>query len=238
MTNERVLVDLTLLNVAADVQADDDKASNLVELVHGKLLSDAIDAENLLRNLASTPAETYQIKQQVLRYIQPKDRYSALTSTLLKSHAFYSIIASQRHKEQDLGLRSVVNLPRTQYKKPFIPVPYERATMKCSEEDLRPISVSHQHPFVGITQIREHVNKSRENPLLVGLDIVVFEGYNPRLYADENEFLDIFRDNFTPREWAIIQSHYEYRLEEFYIRWSMKEAYTKALGLEIGRAHV
>ena len=241
MTNERVLpvVDLTLVNVAADVLSDDDKVTTrLMDLVTGPLFSDAVDAENRWHRVGAPSAETKQIQQQVLRYIQPKDRYAALTSTLLKSLAFYRFMDCQGggppKEQQYLERREVVSLPRTQYKKPYIPVPNERATMKFAEEDLWPISLSHQHPFVGIARFPDHVNKGREHPLLVGLDIVVFEGYNPRLYADEDEFLDVFRDYFTPREWRDIQAHHESRLEEFYIRWSMKEAYTKALGVGLG----
>lgn len=234
MAAARIVVDLTLLNVASDVLADDDMASMLVEQIQESLLSDAIDAENRWVGTASTLKETECIKDQVLRFLQTKDKYAAVVSVLLKSRAFYHVFESMQPEEYVVERRIVVGLPRTKHKKPYIPVPHELVSMKVSEEDLWPLSVSHQHPFVGIAHFREHVNQNRERPLLLGLDIVVFEGYNPRLYADEDEFLDVFRDYFTTREWSMIQSNRNGRLQEFYIRWSMKEAYTKALGMGMG----
>jgi phosphopantetheine--protein transferase-like protein len=69
---------------------------------------------------------------------------------------------------------------------------------------------------------------------LVGMDIVVVEEANPRLYSSEQEFIDVFCKSFTKREWALINKDPNSRLCEFYVRWSMKEAYTKALGVGMG----
>ena len=76
-------------------------------------------------------------------------------------------------------------------------------------------------------------------PVIVGLDIVTFDDeIIKRLYSSQEEFLDAFRDSFTKNEWEIgIQDptlSAANKLKEFYVRWSMKEAYTKAIGIGMG----
>jgi 4'-phosphopantetheinyl transferase len=46
--------------------------------------------------------------------------------------------------------------------------------------------------------------------------------------------MNVFREYFTKREWALINKDPDSRLCEFYVRWSMKEAYTKAIGVGMG----
>ena len=93
-------------------------------------------------------------------------------------------------------------------------------------------------------------SSSSRSGSLLGLDVVVFEArindYSPTI----TEFLEPFSGSFTMWEWERISNcrrrhtpsdHRERRaaagrsedsrLREFYLRWSMKEAYTKALGL-------
>lgn len=230
----QVTVNVTLLNIREDVENDDYKATKLVHLVLNEVLSDASPARNVLANAISTREEIATIQNQVLRYLQPKDKYASLVSMLLKSRSFH-LTHSIHGKDKP---RIVVDLPRTDYKKPFIPLLHK----KCSEhfghsiveENVFPISVSHQFPFVGIAAFSENINHGTSNSFLVGMDIVVFDEYNPRLYNNVDEFLDVFQDYFTEREWLIIQSQSANRLQEFYIRWAMKEAYTKALGLGMG----
>lgn len=238
----RLQIDLSLLDVSADVANDDTKASRLVQLVedHLSCRNATTSAENFLLGVTSTQEEVKSIQHQVLRFLQPKDKYAAWASLLLKSRAFHLVFNTEQtetNHKKELERRGVVCLPRTAYKKPYIPASRKEGATPITfeEQDLWPVSISHQHPFVGIVQFSKPVNRQRESPLLLGLDIVVFEAYNPRLYSNTEEFLEVFRDYFTPREWGIIQSQPEsFRLEEFYMRWSMKEAYTKALGVGMG----
>lgn len=252
MTYEKVLVDLTILNIAPEVSDDDEKATKLMKVVQqGELFQDARNAKTFLHSMVSNPTDNIQhIQEQILRYIKPSDKYAAFTSTLLKSRGFYRVMDKLRPKHHSPSSctkerRVVVSLPRTKYQKPYIPLSQtSKNTIICSKEDVFPLSISHQYPFVGMTQFRKFdINDNPEQqqqhlPLLVGLDIVVFEDYNPRMYSNRNEFLDVFHDSFTSREWAIIfqqeDEYKDHRLQEFYIRWSMKEAYTKALGLGLG----
>lgn len=238
VNQEQIKVNLTLLNLADSVDDDDGKANHLIRLVENEVLSEAVPAKKFLARENPTQEEIKLIQHQVLRYLQPKDKYAALASVLLKSKAFHS---TQKSSPSSTGFpgRKVVDLPRTQHKKPYIPVPeIQRSKLKYggNEEDLYPISISHQHPFVGIAQLDSmNVNYGLlESRILVGMDIVVFDDYNKRLYSNEDEFLEVFRESFTDREWSLIQAQSVDRMQEFYIRWSMKEAYTKALGVGMG----
>ena len=169
--------------------------------------------------------------------------------------------------EKQRQRRPVVQLPTTKYRKPYIPLPSgwrKDSNHLAKEEDIFSFSVSHQFPFVGFARIHHNyqtsINKGSSSssssnnnnnsfviksqaisgtmpPPIVGLDIVVFDKINPRLYSSEEEFLDVFRDQFTSDEWENSiqqQSSATIRLREFYVRWAMKEAYTKAIGVGMG----
>jgi phosphopantetheine--protein transferase-like protein len=106
------------------------------------------------------------------------------------------------------------------------------------------LSISHQFPLVGMSRVitsphhhdqQQHDQQQQEHEqdschLLVGLDIVIFDPVNTKLYQTEQEFLNVFRESFTEMEWncIMVASH---PMEEFYVRWAIKEAYTKAKGL-------
>ena len=231
--NSSIQVNLTLLNIRADVENDDSKATQLVHLILQEVLSEPCPAEKVLTNAIPTREEIEKIQNQVLKYLQPKDKYASLASLLLKSRAFHLT----HWKQNEDKPRMVVDIPRTEYKKPFIPLASkttDHSVYSILEENVFPISVSHQFPFVGIVAFQDKINHGTGNSFLLGMDIVVYDEYNPRLYNNVDEFLDVFQDYFTQREWQIIQSQSSNRLQEFYIRWSMKEAYTKALGIGMG----
>ena len=161
----------------------------------------------------------------------------ALASVLLKSQCYYRYYSAL---QTSIYIpRRLMSLPRTQHGKPFIP-----AFSQPSDRQSYAFSVSHQYPFVGLVQFdtsteptastRNDLKKIIDYPFL-GLDIVVFEPLNERLYKTVEEFVDVFRDNFTPWEWDSLQHHESSMLlREFYLRWATKEAYTKALGVGLG----
>jgi phosphopantetheine--protein transferase-like protein len=74
--------------------------------------------------------------------------------------------------------------------------------------------------------------------LLVGFDIVVFDEINYRLYDTVQDYVDVFRGMFSPSEFKILHDscsdNPEKQLRELYLRWAVKEAYTKALGVGLG----
>lgn len=199
-----------------------------------------------------------RIQQQVVRFIKVPDKYISFTSILLKSQAF-QLTHPQQQQQQEQEKNStaasplpVVEIPRTQYKKPYIPSASKHKYDSFPEVNLFPLSISHQFPFVGRarllvdTQLADgdaNANGSAiiiepRNRPLVGLDIVTFDDYNHKFYGSLADFVGVFESNFTVWEWSCIQDPAVIEegamLQEFYLRWAIKEAYTKALGVGMG----
>jgi phosphopantetheine--protein transferase-like protein len=90
---------------------------------------------------------------------------------------------------------------------------------------------------------KQTINMSRAeatitDSLLVGFDIVVFDDINYRLYDTVQDFVAVFRGMFSPAEFKVLHDscsdNPETQLRELYLRWAVKEAYTKALGVGLG----
>jgi phosphopantetheinyl transferase (holo-ACP synthase) len=119
-------------------------------------------------------------------------------------------------------------------------------------------SVSHQWPFVGVAFLLDNFDEFNSSddhfcdgaddgltprptrptrpPPHVGFDLVVFDKPNDKLYRSTMEFVEVFENQFAPNEWQNIldcgkKFGNDTLLCEFYLRWSVKEAYSKALGL-------
>ncbi|KAL3802765.1 hypothetical protein HJC23_007542 [Cyclotella cryptica] len=150
-------------------------------------------------------------------------------------------------------LLPIVDLPRTKYNRPYLPhlTPQTNQTplanIKLTDTDdeeigenenaKSKISVSHQYPYVSIVQ--------SSSTLKIGMDLVVFQHHKNEYTPTIDDFLKPFETSFTSWEWERIQycrdsstfvrkrrkRSDESKLREFFLRWSIKEAYTKALGL-------
>lgn len=153
---------------------------------------------------------TEQLQTKIGRYIRVRDKYMNLLSLLIKSREFYKAYPPG---ETGDGL-PVIELPKTREGRPFIP------TSRGGQSE-HIFNLSHQHPYMGI---------ARTDGASVGIDIVAFDEINHRLYNDEIEFVEVFRNNFAEQEWNSIMASKSI-LKEFYLQWAIKEAYTKALGL-------
>jgi 4'-phosphopantetheinyl transferase len=290
-TESSFRVDLSLLDVSEQALADP-YAIELRQNIHVGIWEAACSTDTYLKTTSrSCPTrEASDVQGNVSRFIKTNDKYLACASMLFKSRFFHEVYNDEILKDVPLKemqkgddvvsntggkrRRPVVELPRTEYRKPYIPLPSnwrnetkpaqqnDELLNSVKEEDVFSLSVSHQFPFVGLAKIR-HEYQGDENifaigntairstipPPIVGLDIVVFEKFNARLYSSEEEFLDVFRDQFTPNEWkngiqnpklgtitTTPSSSASMQMREFYVRWAIKEAYTKAIGVGMGLA--
>ena len=250
-------VDLELMDVSEEATYDP-LASNLLRTIRCGIWENACFAETYLkRPETSSTEESKDVQQRVSRFLKTNDKYMAFVSMLFKSRYFHEV-----HGNASIENRTcpIVELPTTQYRKPYIPLTSgwrNNSNHSAKEEDVFSFSVSHQFPFVGFARITDQhqtlTNNHSKNvfaiggktidgtisPPIVGLDIVVFEKINPKLYSSEEEFLEMFRDQFTPNEWENGINNAQLgtptlKMREFYVRWAMKEAYTKAIGVGMG----
>lgn len=211
-------ITLNLFEISKEVEGDTD-GTGISKMV-ATVLNNTCKAESWPNQKSSSIEETASVQKKVLSFLKSQDKWTALGSILLKSQAFHVVQNSQD------GDRIVAILPRTEHRKPYIPT-----DKQGSNKNLYPLSISHQFPFIGGALLD---NTGMGPQRMIGLDIVTFDEYNNRLYSNEDDFLDVFRDSFTRQEWAAINAIEENRLKEFYVRWATKEAYTKALGVGLG----
>ena len=228
-------VHLTLIDVSPDLC----RSSDIEPLLNQALdLGCACLNENEAMLQSSDDAKE-RMSKSVMRFVKPQDRYLALGSILLKSRAYHQSLLEEVGCECKVLNKSseaplpLVELPRTKYNKPYL-----------SRRSKHTISVSHQLPYVGITRLLQSPH-CHDIPLHVGFDIAMYEAPNPKLYSTTSEFLEVFKDSFTPSEWGCIvdssaawfgrrRKSDEDTRREFYLRWAVKEAYTKSLGLGLG----
>jgi hypothetical protein len=230
-------VQLTLIDVSPDLFQSSD-----IE----PLLNQALDLGCVRLNeneaiLQSSDDARERMSKSVMRFVKPQDRYLALGSILLKSRAYHQSLLEEREEGCECKVLNksseapmpLVELPRTKYNKPYL-----------SRRSRHTISVSHQLPYVGIARLLQ-LPHSYNSALHVGFDIAMYEAPNPKLYSTTSEFLGVFKDSFTPSEWGCIvdssaawfgrrRKSDENTRREFYLRWAVKEAYTKSLGLGLG----
>ena len=230
-----IVVQVTLVNLSADVMRDLD--GEQCPLIAVSALSSCTTAQEMLQQTTTTCCSRRskdeesneqvqgRLLKDVMRYVKVPDKYTALLSLLLKSQAFY-----KAHPPSVQKVLPVVDLPRTGKGKPFIPT---TSSALENESSFCPISVSHQFPFCGIARLIQPID-TKKTEIKLGMDIVVFEPLRTDLYSSVEDYLQVFRESLTDWEWERIhfsQCSDQQLMIEFYLRWSMKEAYTKALGL-------
>ena len=183
-----------------------------------------------------------KIVTSIMRYVKLNDRYIALASLLTKSYLHHYILGhhtsvDDNQDDSESPGKRIRALPRTRAGKPYIP-------FDESDVSLLPFSISHQFPFVGLAYFDGRMQCSSCSSITVGLDIVMFSSYKDtqHLYSSVDEFLSVFKDSFSPREWNQLLNvsagssadRDSVKIKDFFIRWSIKEAYTKALGTGLG----
>lgn len=214
-----------------------------------------------------------KVEKSIMRYRRDEDRWTSLTSLLLKSLAFYRSQDSSTERLGEWGRDGasaemgalqirhknlpILDLPRTKYHRPYLPrlgwdpanspIDAAKEEGEVDENYHSMMNVSHQYPWVCMAQQQLRATEATSKPTLLGVDLVIFDARLGKYTPTINDFLKSFVRSYTPWEWERI-NHYrktdswsignlsarrrseESRLREFFLRWSMKEAYTKALG--------
>lgn len=215
-----ISVVVTLLNASSSAMLNTEE--DYFNEISKKFLDCRFHDANVCVNgdLTASEAVGTKTRKEVTAFVKASDRITAMVSTALKSMAFLEVYSELKPTLSS----SIVVLPRTEYRKPFIP-------SRNGESSCHPFSISHQWPFVGL--VSAEPGSSTVSSVLLGLDLVVFEPFNPSIYNSNREFVDVFRDSFDPTEWTYILKAGD-NLRELYLRWAVKEAYTKALGVGLG----
>lgn len=164
------------------------------------------------------------VSRDIFKYLKLQDQWICFGSTLLKSLLFHET----RMAEADSHFRNtflpITSLPRSKHGKPFLPTTNRQVKF----------NVSHQYPFIGIAMF----DPKKYDGIEIGLDIVNFEDYQKQSIS-EDEYLSYYKDMFTPFEWHQILGDsgcnyggaHKYKMLNFYTRWAVKEAISKAKGL-------
>lgn len=206
--------------------------------------------DNNRRPLGTKPSlKEFLLKQtlvkNVMRYVRDPDRWIAFTSLLLKSIAFYRYAnpTSMSIPVDEETKLPVVDLPRTKLNRPYLPrIMTDKACSRrieevVDEEEVEEstdsmMSITHQYPYACMIQKQDESSFP-----LIGCDVVIFDAHLNKHTPTISEFLKVFVGSFTPLEWQSISTSEnslprsdDDTLQEFYLRWAMKEAHTKALG--------
>eukprot|EP00814_Leptocylindrus_danicus_P017048 CAMPEP_0116012176 /NCGR_PEP_ID=MMETSP0321-20121206/4976_1 /TAXON_ID=163516 /ORGANISM="Leptocylindrus danicus var. danicus, Strain B650" /LENGTH=347 /DNA_ID=CAMNT_0003481487 /DNA_START=18 /DNA_END=1058 /DNA_ORIENTATION=- len=181
------------------------------------------------------------LKKTVMKYVKIDDRWRSLCSVLLKSKAYSeyrfaceesSSSSSSDDVPQSINSKRlpIFELPRTEYGKPFIETPKKNIWPQSSAVAPPLLSVSHHGSFVTMATLKDNNPKSS---ILMGIDLVVIDA---RPKEGVQTFLSYFSSVFSPKEWRIITGQVSplQKMREFFCRWALREAYTKALGVGLG----
>lgn len=167
-------------------------------------------------------------RNNIKRYLNLEDRYRALISILLQHYIIQETwtdlnrIKSDEFNSYQSDIKPSPNFPensyiiqRTTYNKPYLKT--------FSDTYYWNYNVSHHGNFVGI--VSSHSN-------LCGLDIVDTKNRS-NYYSSFSEYFLNFSSYFTENEHHRISicSTEESKYEIFYLLWSLKESFIKAVGL-------
>jgi len=188
------------------------------------------------------------LTKSIMRYFKAHDQWTAFSSLLLKSIAFHRHIDPNVPIDVAETTLPIIDLPRTKFNRPFLPQTLaEKTSTRVADEEVEEsresvMNVSHQFPYVCMIQKQgsdhTHTSSTQLQYDMIGCDLVIFEArlnkYSPTITA----FLESFVGCFTTSEWQAISNDArslprsdDSLLKEFFLRWAMKEAYTKALGV-------
>lgn len=184
--------------------------------------------------------------KKIMRFVKEPDRWTAFSSLLLKSIAFHRHIDPNMSVDVATTVLPVFDLPRTKFNRPFLPQTVAgNSSTRVTEGEVREsresmMSISHQFPYLCMIQKQssDHASSMQIPYDMLGCDLVMFEPRLNKYIPTISDFLQPFVGCFTSSEWKAINGDTSSRprsddsnVKEFYLRWAMKEAYTKALGV-------
>ncbi len=200
------------------------------------------------RNTSDNSSLKEKLIKSIMRYLKEPDRWTAFASLMLKSIAFH------RHTDPNMSVDvaktslPVVDLPRTKFNRPYLPqtVAGQTPTRVVDREEVEEcresvMNVSHQYPYICMIQKQCSDPTTTSAQLrydMIGCDLVTFKAMLNKYSPTVTDFIESFVGCFTTSEWQAICNDAsslprsdDSILKEFYLRWAMKEAYTKALGV-------
>jgi phosphopantetheine--protein transferase-like protein len=159
-----------------------------------------VDPQSLLENL------TLDERKKVQKHRMTNDQKLSYGSILLQHHAICHQFGCDK---------SQYEIHRTSAGKPYV-------LSKSFQIESWNYNVSHHGSYVGIVE---------SNDGNIGLDIATL---SPRKSWDKDamEYLNMFHNQFTSKErkWQSSGHNDQERYRRFFINWSLKEAYIKAIG--------
>mgnify|MGYP003384879827 CR=1 FL=1 len=167
----------------------------------------------------------------VQSYVFRKDQERSLLSILLQKYVIKkyltAVMADSASPQLPAQEEELFHISRTRENKPYLVVTSESvADLVASRGDTFNYNVSHHGDFVGIVS---HTH------LLMGMDLV--DVSTRASWVDSlKEYIDIYKKQLSDKEVETILtcSTEEKCYTHFYVLWSLKEAYVKAVGVGIG----
>ncbi|KAL7466296.1 hypothetical protein ACHAXS_006604 [Conticribra weissflogii] len=204
--------------------------------------TDAWKAQHQHQEEAACHAWREKLTTSITRYLREPDRWTAFASILLKSVAFHrTLLPTAKIHEKDKVAdkiskkRPIVDLPRTKFNRPYIPMIYhlhgtsqKESTGSSREgegenENIHAkFNISHQYPYIALVQHnpwnvpsfmldlqtqRREKSCSENEQLLLGLDLVTFQCKLNDYIPTIHDYLLSFEGSFTRWEWERINYH-------------------------------
>mmetsp|Transcript_16592 Transcript_16592/g.27693 ORF Transcript_16592/g.27693 Transcript_16592/m.27693 type:complete len:349 (+) Transcript_16592:233-1279(+) len=187
------------------------------------------------KNALETQLTASEVKS-VTSYVFRKDQERSLLSLLLQKYVVRKFLTDLRTTSTSALAAQLVDqcnensfqISRTRENKPFASLTSQPLLTLIRDAGCGffNYNVSHHGSFVGIAS---HAS------LLIGVDIVDISS-RASWVSGLTEFVEIYRKQLSEREMKLItdQSTERESYTLFYILWSLKEAYVKAIGVGIG----
>ena len=142
-------IELTLVNVSSYDTNDKDAVTRFVDSYLAKYTV-YCNAGDALQHTTPPPLSSLEVQQAVRhdveRFLKPRDKVLALGSVLLKNRAFWQVNADTSTAWHPTAgsnaTTTLVRLPRTQHKKPYIPKIHSATLIDIDDGSVEPCIIS------------------------------------------------------------------------------------------------